>query len=186
MFRSILIVLLFASSLLSQALAQPVGEAPAKNATSPTAAAAQQEFKRLQDQWKDLYQQLHAKGQAKGSASRGHREIDHEIDHEIEAISEKIEAMVDQIVAAGIEAHRAGLTGDSTINSTLVAIAGFYVTGDSNGDGGDQYEKRCRSSSRCSPQGWATFQKRTGQKRTGQKNCGFGAASALFASTITP
>ena len=27
------------------------------------------------------------------------------------------------------------------VNSTIIAIAGFYVTGDSYGDGGDQYEK---------------------------------------------
>ena len=68
-----------------------------------------------------------------GGQSNSHREITD--------LTAKIEGMVDTMVEAGLEVHKAGLKDDSMVNSTLIAIAGFYVTGDSNGDGGDQYEK---------------------------------------------
>ncbi len=96
---------------------------------SPAATAAKAKFEQLSNQWADLYVQLQKKSQAKGT------------DGEVEQLTEQIEGMVDKIVAAGLDAHRAGLTNDPTVNSTLIEIAGFHVTGDSGGDGGDQYEK---------------------------------------------
>ncbi len=137
----ILVVLLLvsipASSAVAQATAASGTKAPATPAVSPGGAAAKQKFEQLQKQWADLYVQLQKKSREKGSASKGHGKVDHEIG----AITEQIEGMVDKMVAAGLDAHKAGLTNDSAINSTLIAIAGFYVTGDPNGDGGDQYEK---------------------------------------------
>lgn len=114
--------------------AAPTAEQPA---LSPAAASAKTNFEQLQQQWTSLYVELQQKTQAKAAANKGHSEIDHEID----ALTERIEGMVDKIVAAGLDAHRAGLTYDPTINTTLISIAGFHVTGDTNGDGGDQYEK---------------------------------------------
>jgi cyclophilin family peptidyl-prolyl cis-trans isomerase len=64
-----------------------------------------------------------------------------QIDDEIEELHKNVESMVDKLVAAGLKVHRAGLSDDPTVNSALVNIAGFYVAGDPNGDGGDQYEK---------------------------------------------
>ena len=128
-----------ASSAVAQATAASGTKAPVAGSgtVSPAANAAKQTFEQLQKQWADLYVQLQKKSQEKGSAAKGHGKVDHEID----AITEQIEGMVDKMVAAGLDAHRAGLTNDSAINSTLIAIAGFYVTGDPQGDGGDQYEK---------------------------------------------
>ncbi len=129
------IVVLF---LVSIQASQSVAQAPAAaGAASPAAAAAKQAFEQLRNQWADLYAQLQKKSQEKGSGNKGHSKVDHAIDE----LTGQIEAMVDKIVATGLDAHRAGLTTDSTINSTLIAIAGFYVTGDAEGDGGDQYEK---------------------------------------------
>ena len=130
----LMLVSIPASSAVAQATAASGTKAPP---TSPAGAAAKQTFEQLQKQWADLYVQLQKKSQEKGSTGKGHGKVDHQID----AITEQIEGMVDKMVAAGLDAHRAGLTNDSAINSTLIAIAGFYVTGDPQGDGGDQYEK---------------------------------------------
>ena len=134
MFRWVFIFLFVLSTQVSLVAAQAPAAA---KANSPAAAAAKQAFQQLQKQWDDLYVQLQKKSQEKGSGSKGHSKVDHEIDE----LTEQIEAMVDKIVATGLDAHRAGLTADPMVNSTLIAIAGFYVTGDPNGDGGDQYEK---------------------------------------------
>jgi len=144
MFRWLLIILLSLCVYglpgfgADQSTAQSAaGTAPAGRGASREVAAAKQAFEQLQQQWADLRVQLQKKSQAKRSGSTGHSKLD----HEIEELSEQLEAMVDKIVAAGVDVHRAGLTDDPTINSTLIAIAGFHVTGDTNGDGGDQYEK---------------------------------------------
>lgn len=111
---------------------------PQLQAQTPAAASAKQAFDQLQKQWVESIMALQQKSQERASSStEGHSELD----HEIEELQTKTEQMVDQIVAAGLAVHKAGLTNDPTVNSTLVAIAGFYVTGDPNGDGGDQYEK---------------------------------------------
>ena len=126
MIRCVLVILLLGAYQVSTASSQ-----------SPAADTAKQAFAQLQDQWKDLYLLLNKKTLEKGSGTKGRSELDQEIDE----LTAQIEEMVEKIVAAGLDAHRAGVTDDETINSTLIAIAGFYVTGDDNGDGGDQYEK---------------------------------------------
>lgn len=129
MFRRVLIVLLMSTITASIAVAQAP---PVASRVSPAAAAAKQKFDQLQQQWADMYVELAKKSRA-GSASKGHSEV--------EKLTQEIEAMVDKIVGAGLAVHRAGLKNDEMVNSTLTSIAGFYITGDSNGDGGDQYEK---------------------------------------------
>ncbi len=140
-----------ASSALAQATAASGTKAPAANPStpSPAAAAAKQSFEQLQKQWMDMYVQLQKKSQEKAAGHHhgpGHKhgsdhKEDAKIDHEIDALTDQIEGMVDKMVKVGLDAHRAGLTNDMGINSTLISIAGFYVTGDPQGDGGDQYEK---------------------------------------------
>ncbi len=134
MFRWILIFLLLVTTQVSTSSAQAPAAA---KAVSPAATAAKQVFEQLQKQWMDLYVQLQKKTQEKGSGKKGRGKIDYEVDE----LTEQIEGMVDKIVTAGLDAHRAGLDNDSGINNTLIAIAGFYVAGDAKGDGGDQYEK---------------------------------------------
>lgn len=133
-----LFVLLVGFTGLLAGFAETHAQAPATNsAPNSTATAAKTRFDQLQNQWRDLYVQLAKKSREKGSGSKGHSKLDHEID----ALSEQIEGMVDKIVESGLAVHRAGITDDAMVNSTLTSIAGFYVTGDANGDGGDQYEK---------------------------------------------
>ena len=119
---------------VTPALAQPPAT---RSSASPTAAAAKSTFEQLQNQWKDLYVALAKKSNEKKSGSAGRGEVDQEIDQ----LTAEIEGMVDKIVAAGVAVHKAGVTDDAMINSTLTSIAGFYITGDAQGDGGDQYEK---------------------------------------------
>ncbi len=140
MLRPVLILLF----LLSTGLSESTAQTPAATAKKPTASAAKQAFSQLQKQWMDSIVLLQKKSQERaGSGQKGHGPDNqrHGIDHDIEELREQVEGMVDKIVAAGLEVHRAGKTDDPTVNSTLAAIAGFYVTGDPNGDGGDQYEK---------------------------------------------
>lgn len=138
MFRWLLLVIcpltIFSSHLATTCA---VAQTPVKSPVSPAATAAKQAFEKLQQQWASLYGQLATKNQQKTDDKVGHSELD----HEIEELTEQIEGMVDKIVSAGLDAHKTGLTDDPMINSTLIAIAGFYVTGDPQGDGGDQCEK---------------------------------------------
>ena len=126
MFRSLFVVLLLITVPACQAVAQ-----------APSQAAAKQAFEQLQKQWAESIVLLQQKSQTRDSGSKGHGELD----QEIEGLRQQVEGMLDKIVAAGLNVHRAGLTNDPTVNSTLIAIAGFYVAGDDDGDGGDQYEK---------------------------------------------
>jgi len=104
----------------------------------PTAVEAKQTFDQLQKQWVDLTVQLRQKHQqlaANPASEQG------PLGKEIQKLSSKTEAMVGQIVAAGLDVYRADPNSYPLVNKTLLAIAGFYVTGDGRGDGGDQYEK---------------------------------------------
>ena len=103
-----------------------------------SAQEAKSQFQLLQQEWQSLVKQLQQKNQQKSASGKQGRGP---IDHEIDDLYKQSDAMVDKIVAAGIGTVRSGIKDDPMINSTLVAIAGFYVTGDAKGDGGDQYEK---------------------------------------------
>jgi cyclophilin family peptidyl-prolyl cis-trans isomerase len=97
-------------------------------ATKPTAEAAKQSFDLLRKQ----YQSLTAEVQEK--AKQGKQD-------EVAQLRGQLNATVDQIIAAGIDVLRADPAGYPDVNQTLVALAGFLVTGDPQGDGGDQFEK---------------------------------------------
>ncbi len=134
MFYRVLLFLIGSAYGITTLCAQtPVAPPPA----NPAATAAKQAFEQLQKQWADLYVALAKKSNEKQSSGPGRGKTDEEIDK----LTAEIEAMVDKIVQAGLAVHKAGATDDPMINSTLKSIAGFYVTGDANGDGGDQYEK---------------------------------------------
>jgi len=140
MFRwvSVFLLLFCCSSGFAQApTAPPAAQPPAQQAPSKQ-EPSKQEFDALQKQWVASIIELQKKSQEKAaSGTQGHGELD----HQIEELHAQVEGMVDKIVVAGLKAHAAGVTDDPSINSTLVSIAGFYVTGDPQGDGGDQYEK---------------------------------------------
>ena len=117
----VLVLLLLVSSVVSSADGQ---ESPAAPAANPVAEAAKQSFDQLRKQYRELTEQL--KGGKVDEASE---------------IRKQIEQTVDQIVAAGLDVYREDPENYPQVNQTLVAIAGFLVTGDPQGDGGDQYEK---------------------------------------------
>ncbi len=97
-------------------------------AFSQEGAAAKQAFDQTRQEWLDLIVRHGKAAQQQGGA-------------EVEQLQKQLEQMIDKIVAAGLNVYRAGVHDDPMVNQTMVAIAGFYLTGDSNGDGGDQYEK---------------------------------------------
>ena len=104
----------------------------------PTAENAKVHFQQLQLRWQSLVKQLQEKHREKQASPSQGRE---NLDKEIKQLNQESELIVQEITEAGLEAIRGGLKDDPTINNTLMAIAGFYVTGDPNGDGGDQYER---------------------------------------------
>jgi len=104
----------------------------------PTAVEAKQAFDQLQKQWVDLTMQLRQKHRQQKTSPASEQGP---LGEEIQKLRGQSEAMVGQIVAAGLDVYRADPNSYPLVNKTLVAIAGFYVTGDDRGDGGDQYEK---------------------------------------------
>jgi len=107
----------------------------------PTAIEAKQSFDQLQKQWIDLTVRLRQAHQQASQKNSGSTTKQGPIDGEIQKLLAESEAMVGKIVAAGLNVYRADPKSYPRVNETLVSIAGFYVTGDPNGDGGDQYEK---------------------------------------------
>jgi len=103
-----------------------------------TAEAAKQSFDQLQKQWIDLTVQLRQQHQLLATSQPSEKGP---INEEIQKLRSESEKLVGQIVAAGLDVYRADPKSYPLVNKTLVAIAGFYVAGDANGDGGDQYEK---------------------------------------------
>jgi cyclophilin family peptidyl-prolyl cis-trans isomerase len=98
---------------------------------------AKQAFDELRAQWNSVAQELRAKVTAKTSAGADRGAIE----KEVLELQKQSESLVEQIVAAGLEVFQADPEKHPTVNETLAAIARFYVTGDGNGDGGDQYER---------------------------------------------
>ncbi len=103
----------------------------------PSAIEAKGSFDQLQRQWIDLGVRLRHAHQKKGGGAIKQGPLD----EEIPKLLAESEAMVGKIVAAGLDVYRADPQSYPVVNETLVSIAGFYVTGDAKGDGGDQYEK---------------------------------------------
>ena len=125
MVRRVLVSSLMVALSLNWFLAQ---EGEGATAANPTAAAAKQSFDQLRAQYQSLTAQLQEKG-----SRRAHDEV--------AQLREQLKTIVDQIVAAGLDVYRADSVNYPDVNDTLLAVAGFLVTGDAQGDGGDQYEK---------------------------------------------
>jgi len=125
MAQRVFILSLFVALSMNWAIGQESAESPAAN---PTAEAAKQSFDQLREQYQGLTAQLQEK-----NSQRAHDEV--------AQLRQQSEALVDQIVAAGLDVYRADPVNYPTVNDTLAAVAGFMVTGDRHGDGGDQYEK---------------------------------------------
>ncbi len=96
------------------------------------ASRAKQGFDKLRQQWQVLTTELEQKLKKSGGLAG---------EDDISALRDQSEAMLSKIVESGLQIVRTDPAGYPEVNETLVAIAGFYVTGDSQGDGGDQYEK---------------------------------------------
>ena len=92
-----------------------------------SAEAAKQSFDQLRQQYQSLAVQL--------------KENIRQRSPEAASIRKHLEATVDEIIAAGLDVYRADPVGYPDVNKTLISFAGFLVTGDPQGDGGDQYEK---------------------------------------------
>lgn len=134
MLRRLLLIVLLTLPTTGAAVAQE--SAPANAPNSP-AAQAKARFDQTRSEWQTLVDQLKEKHQALAAPGpdRGTLEA------EIAELQKQSEALVEQIVAAGLDVYRADPNSYPGVNETLAAIAGFYVTGDYFGDGGDQHER---------------------------------------------
>ncbi len=103
-------------------------EGAAQPAANPTAVAAKQSFDQLRSQYQSLAAQMKEK-------------IVQGAPGDVAQLREQITTVVDQVVAAGLDVYRADPVNYPDVNATLRSIAGFLVTGDAEGDGGDQFEK---------------------------------------------
>jgi cyclophilin family peptidyl-prolyl cis-trans isomerase len=63
------------------------------------------------------------------------------LDAQFTELHKKADELLKQIIDAGLAVYKADPKAYPQINDTLVYIAQFFITGDANGDGGDQYEK---------------------------------------------
>ena len=102
-----------------------------------TAEDAKEAFDQARQDWAAVVGQLKEKHQQQAQAGDG----DGSLAAEIAALDQQSQALVQKIVAAGLQVYEAQPDEFPDVNKTLVAIAGFYVMGDRHGDGGDQYEK---------------------------------------------
>jgi cyclophilin family peptidyl-prolyl cis-trans isomerase len=121
----VFILSLIVALSVNWAIGQESAESPAAN---PTAEAAKQSFDQLREEYQGLLAQLKEK-------------IGQQAHDEVAQLQQQSEALVDQIVAAGLDVYRADPVNYPTVNETLAAVAGFMVTGDRDGNGGDQFEK---------------------------------------------
>jgi cyclophilin family peptidyl-prolyl cis-trans isomerase len=118
----------------AEAAAAPA-EAPAPN---PAGLAAKQAFDALQTQWSDLIGKINAAVEQRRGAPANQRA---ELDAQIVDLRRQADGLVDKIVDAALKVYQAAPTDYPEINQTLLAILQFYLVGDRQGDGGDQYEK---------------------------------------------
>ena len=121
----------------------PAVDAPAEQPAapagpSPEALAAKEAFDVVYRQWNELVTQINAVEAQRGAAQGDARQP---LDDQLAALRTQADDLIDKIVEAGLAVYKADGDAYPDINATLLAVAQFYVTGDSNGDGGDQYEK---------------------------------------------
>lgn len=129
---ALLLLLVFSTAPVNAQPASPVAGG------NPTAVAAKESFDQLQKQWVDLTIRLRKKHQQLATSKASERGT---LSDELQKLREESETMVGKIVATGLDVYRADPNSYPVVYDTLLAIAGFYVAGDAQGDGGDQYEK---------------------------------------------
>jgi cyclophilin family peptidyl-prolyl cis-trans isomerase len=123
--------------------AAPAADAPATTEPQPPgpsaeAVAARQAFDALREQWATTTQRLASlqleRQKAQGDARAA-------LDQQVAEARNEAEAILAKILDAGVAVYKADPNAYPDVNNTLMFVAEFYLAGDANGDGGDQYEK---------------------------------------------
>jgi cyclophilin family peptidyl-prolyl cis-trans isomerase len=142
---------LFAASAAAQQAAAPAGTQPAQppaqgaagdqaaapGAKSP-AAAAYENFEASRKQWLEIKDKLQATDKERQSAKGDARaKLDAQIAEQRKAADDVLKKLCD----AGLAVFKADSKAYPRVTETMVVIAGFFINGDENGDGGDQYER---------------------------------------------
>jgi cyclophilin family peptidyl-prolyl cis-trans isomerase len=126
-----------AQPAVNQPAAPAAGQGAAAGAKSP-AAAAYDTFETLRKQWVEVTAKLQATDKERQSAQGDARaKLDAQIGEQRKAADELLKKICD----AGLAVYKADPKAYPDLNKTLVILAKFFITGDSNGDGGDQYER---------------------------------------------
>jgi cyclophilin family peptidyl-prolyl cis-trans isomerase len=116
--------------------AKPAENQPA--APKPEAAAAREAFEALRQQWIDTTKQIQTVDGQRRSAQGDQRT---KLDAQIAELKKQADEILRKITDAGLAVYKADPNAYPDINNTLIYIAQFFLSGDPNGDGGDQYEK---------------------------------------------
>src|SRR5687768_3500746 len=142
-----LLTLLFAVSgrlVIAQEAAAPAEKEatkPAENQPAtpkPEAAAAREAFEALRQQWIETTKQLQTVDGQRRSAQGADRT---KLDAQVADLRKQADEILKKITDAGLAVYKADPEAYPEINNTLIYIAQFFLSGDPNGDGGDQYEK---------------------------------------------
>ena len=112
--------------------------APAAPKISPEGAAARQAFDVVLAKWNGLVKQINDAQKTRKDADEATRKT---IDEKIVGLHKEAELTLGQLVDAGLAVYKADPEAFPDINSTLLYIAQYDLTGDPQGDGGDQYER---------------------------------------------
>jgi cyclophilin family peptidyl-prolyl cis-trans isomerase len=110
----------------------------AQPAPSAAAQAAKGAFDALQQQWVAIIEQISAAKQDRSVAGDAARA---ESQQRVLELRQQADALVGKIVDASLAVYQADADRFPEVNSTLLAIVQFYLVGDAQGDGGDQFEK---------------------------------------------
>ena len=139
-------LVLTASFVLTSAVSsaqQPAAPAsPPAAATAPAAAPAAAQAKATFDAqlaaWNGLIKQINDLQKQRKDAQETARGP---LDAQIQQARQKAEQTLASLTDAGLAAYRADATAYADVNSTLLFLAQYHLTGDGRGDGGDQYER---------------------------------------------
>lgn len=107
-------------------------------AVTPEAAAAKQAFDAELAKWQDTGKQIEAAQKERSAATGDARDA---ADQKIAGLRREAHEILKRLMDAGVTVYKASPTAYPEINSTLLAVAQYYLSGDARGDGGDQYEQ---------------------------------------------
>ncbi len=131
--QRICLFILLSAFFVVDSQAQETAAAPAAD----SAADAKQNFDRALVEWRNSTEKLQSLYKQKADSGDAQGEVKQQIDQ----VRKQNEALLEQIVSAGLSAYKANPDQFPKVNETLVLLARFFVTGDTRGDGGDQYER---------------------------------------------